>query len=42
MVWNVALDGKLYPLSSALPSKGGVLPQTTLGVALIGFHFFTY
>ena len=42
MVRNVALNGRPYPLSSVLPSRGGVLPWTTPGVALIKFHFFTY
>ena len=41
-VRSVALNGRPYPLSSALPSRGGVLPWTTLGVALIRYHFFTY
>ena len=42
MDWSVALNSGPYPLSSALPSQGGVLPRTTPRVALIGFHFFTY
>ena len=42
MVQNVALNVRPYSLSSVLPNRGGVLPWTILGVALIGFHFFSY
>ena len=30
MVQNIALDGKLHPLTSTLPSRGLILPRTTL------------
>ena len=42
MVRNVALNGRPCPLSSALPSRGGVIPRTTPELVLTGFHFFTY
>ena len=40
MVRCVALNGRSYPPSSALPNREGVLPRIIPGVILVGFSFF--